>query len=585
MAADITKLSKCEEVFWVNPGYVSCGSKGQPGGEKIVDIDEAEARLLRFAPFIEKMFPEVKDGIIESPLTEIPAEEIAPRFISDEIRGRVFLKQDSHLPISGSVKARGGIYEVLKLAETLACEAGLLRWDPKSGEHDNYAKLAEDEMREFFSGYKVAVGSTGNLGLSIGIISAAIGFEVTVHMSADARQWKKDMLRDKGVKVVEYPDDYEAAVAQGRKEAEADPKCHFVDDENSVDLFAGYSVAGKRLAAQLENLGIKIDKDHRLYVYLPCGVGGAPGGVTYGIKEYFGDNAYCFFAEPTHAPCMMLGLVSGRLNGIAVSDIGIDGRTEADGLAVGRPSGLVAKAMQTRLSGCFTVDDDKLYPYLAALKDATGIFIEPSACAAFEGLRYAGAKTDSWGSECSGAFPAPDENSVHIIWATGGNMVPENEKTEYYSKGKLQAHIEKTMYENNVLQKDTMNGLMKGSPAGCSYKDKTLTFEFPVQKWQANRVGNMHGGMICTAFDLTIAALARFYAKENFAPTISLDVKYVRPVSVGDTLVVCAKATATGRRITQLTGEAYSKSTGKLVATAASVYMNVDTDKERKQQD
>lgn len=146
---------------------------------------------------------------------------------------------------------------------------------------------------------------------------------------------------------------------------------------------------------------------------------------------------------------------------------------------------------------------------------------------------------------------------------------------------RLQEHAERTLYENNVVQKDTLNGMMKSSEGGCSFEDKTLTFEFPVQQWQANRVGNMHGGMICTAFDLTIAALARFYAGENFAPTISLDVKYVRPVKVGDVMVVKATATATGRRITQLTGEAYSKFSGKLVATAASVYMNVDTVKKR----
>ena len=432
MADYIEKLTRCEEIFWVNPGFVppeeeaaGCGAE-EAAAEKIVDTDDAEARLLRFAPFIERMFPEVEGGIIESPLAEVTGlgtmDALCPREA-----GRLFVKQDSHLPISGSVKARGGIYEVLKLAETLAVDAGLLKWDPETGEHENYAKLGEPEMKEFFSRYKVAVGSTGNLGLSIGIISAAIGFEVTVHMSADARQWKKDMLRSKGVTVVEYPDDYEAAVAQGRREAQADPACHFVDDENSLDLFAGYSVAGRRLKRQLDELGIKVDKNHRMYVYLPCGVGGAPGGVAYGIRETFGEGAYCFFAEPTHAPCMALGLISGKLSDIAVGDIGIDGKTEADGLAVGRPSALVAKAMQTRLCGCFTVEDKKLYPYLAALQDASGIFIEPSACAAFEGLRYI----------CGGAFaPAPDENSIHVIWATGGNMVPEEEKKAYYERGK-----------------------------------------------------------------------------------------------------------------------------------------------------
>lgn len=148
---------------------------------------------------------------------------------------------------------------------------------------------------------------------------------------------------------------------------------------------------------------------------------------------------------------------------------------------------------------------------------------------------------------------------------------------------KLEAHVEKTLHENNIEQRDTINGLMRGENGGCSFAEQSLTFAFPVQTWQVNRVGNLHGGMICTAFDLTIAALARFYAEENFAPTISLDVKYIRPVKLGDTMLVTAKATATGRRITQLTGEARSKATGKLVATAASVYMNVDTVKERQQ--
>lgn len=550
----VAAMAECKEIYWENDNAAS------ELVNDIVDIDEAEARLARFAPFIKRMFPEVETGIIESELKEISNMK---EKMGVDIKGRLFLKCDSHLPISGSIKARGGIYEVLKLAEKIAVEKGMLTLE------DDYSKLGDEEFRTMFSEYKVAVGSTGNLGLSIGIISAAIGFQVTVHMSADARAWKKDLLRSKGVTVVEYPDDYEAAVAQGRSEAEKDPMCHFVDDENSLDLFAGYSVAGKRLVKQLEDAGITIDENHKLYVHLPCGVGGAPGGVTYGIKKYFGDNAKCYFAEPTHAPCMTLGLITKLHNKIAVGDIGIDGKTEADGLAVGRASRLVSEAMDSRLSGCYTVDDAKLYPYLSKLKDSENIFIEPSACAAFEGLQY---------------VDDADENAIHIIWATGGNMVPADEKELYYAKGKqkdMEDHVEITAYQCNVLQKETLNGMMKLENGQCSYDEKTLSFDFPVQQWQVNRVGNMHGGMICTAFDITISALARFYAGENFAPTISLDVKYIRPVKVGDTLIIKAIATATGKRITQLIGEAYSKETGKLAATAASVYMNVDTVKER----
>ena len=426
----VSELIEPKESSWFNPEITTFDEAVKDVGLDAANIKDASDRLKRFAPYLCKAFPEtaVTKGIIESEIISIDnMKKALEEKFGTKITGKLLLKKDSHLPISGSIKARGGIYEVLFHAEELAMKAGLLKPE------DDYSKLFSEEFKNFFKNYKIAVGSTGNLGLSIGIMSAKLGFNVSVHMSADAREWKKKKLRANGVNVVEYQNDYSVAVAQGREEAKKDPSCFFIDDENSKTLFLGYSVAGERLKNQLDNMGIIVDKEHPLFVYLPCGVGGGPGGVAFGVKNQYKDNAHCIFAEPTHSPCMYLGVYTGLHEKISVQDIGIDNVTAADGLAVGRPSGFVGRAMHRLIDGYYTISDDEMYRLLALLNKKENVKLEPSALAGMEGpIRVA--QNEEY-LKRMGFDEKTLANATHIVWATGGGMVPAEEMTKYLEKG------------------------------------------------------------------------------------------------------------------------------------------------------
>src|SRR5690554_569061 len=427
----VQDLVALKETAWFNPAVQPADIALPDVGLTWEDVQGASARLTRFAPYIRRVFPQTEEagGIIESPIQLVPRlqEALGERY-GLPLPGQLWLKLDSHLPISGSIKARGGIYEVLKHAEDLAVAEGLLSTD------DDYSKLDSDEVRAFFRQYRIAVGSTGNLGMSIGIMSATLGFDVTVHMSADARQWKKDKLRSHGVTVVEHASDYSVAVTEGRKQAEQDPNCHFIDDENSTSLFLGYAVAAERLRPQLAAAGVTVDAEHPLFVYLPCGVGGGPGGVAFGLKLVYGDAVRCIFAEPVHSPCMLLGVYTGLHDRISVQDFGIDNITAADGLAVGRSSGFVGKAMQRLIDGYYTVSDEELYALLALLEQQEQLRLEPSALAGMPGIARVLEGQQEYHQRLR-LTPEKLARATHLVWATGGSMVPENEMQAYLDRG------------------------------------------------------------------------------------------------------------------------------------------------------
>lgn len=427
----IESLRQARPAFWGGRG---AGCRSTLHLEP-AQVQQAVDRFKRFAPLLQRLFPELQasGGRIESPLLTVPAMQQALGLTP--AMGQLWVKADHSLPVAGSVKARGGVHEVLEYAEQVAQQHGLLA-------DGDYAQLASEQARAVFARYEVAVGSTGNLGLSIGVMASALGFQATVHMSADAKQWKKQRLRARGVQVVEHEGDYAQAVAAGRALAEQDPHCHFVDDEHSLSLLLGYAASAPYLVAQLAEQGRVVDEKHPLFVHIPCGVGGAPGGVALGLQQVFGPHVHCFFAEPVQSPCFMVEMLAGTaaLPGMArhpsVYELGLNNRTEADGLAVPSASELAADVVRGFLAGVFTVEDETLFRHLALLQQTQGLQIEPSAAAGFSGPR---ALLESAAGQDylqrQNLLPHM-QNATHIVWTTGGLFVPDEEYARFLARGR-----------------------------------------------------------------------------------------------------------------------------------------------------
>ncbi len=395
-------LRRGECAVWLPPE-----PRGEPAiGVAASEIEDARARFERFAPLLAELLPEAAwDGRVVSPLVEWPS--------SGTDMPDLLIKADHRLPVTGTVKARGGLHEILCWIEDLACAEGVT---------DDAAwrmRLTASQGRAHLARHKVVVASTGNLGFCIGRFARSFGAEAEIHMSRDAKAWKKARLIGLGARVVEHDGDYSETVAAARRCADRDG-AYFVDDERSRRLFLGYAPAAGELALQLAARGAEIGPSRPLVVYLPCGVGGAPGGVTAGLKTLFGRHVSVVWAEPTASACVLTALARGG-HATSVYEVGLDNRTIADGLAVPKASQMVLDLVGGAVDAAVAIPDRDMLDWVRCAHRERGLRLEPSAAAGF-----AAVEPFIRAHRRAGGRPWPS-GAVHVVWTTGGSMLPDAE--------------------------------------------------------------------------------------------------------------------------------------------------------------
>lgn len=434
----LKRLQRSNTVCIVNPHHSNDVRDIERQSITRSDIQSARDLLDRAKPLFTRLWPHDKTlqdwgGLIESPLT--PAEKLRDAMGGT---GTWLLKRDDDLPVAGSIKGRGAFFAVLEHAEKLAIEKGLIT------KGQNLGDLSSPEAKALFSEYKIAVGSTGNLGMGIALLASALGFDAKVYLSEEAADWKKKRLTDHGSKVHEHDGNFKEALQKGRDDCAAANKAkpdsaYFVDDEDSKALSVGPAVAGLRMKEQLEKeRGIRIGPDRPLFVYIPTGVGGGPSGVLRGLVDAFQDeglhkHVHGILVQPKQCASVLARisiLDKGNTQPVDVYHLGLDNKSlRGDGMAVPQASELAFSNLQVNAAGAMTVSDEDMLKNTALLHKTQGIVIETSAAASINGPKWLASEEGRDYIKKNG-MEAAMPNAVHVMWFTGGGKVPEGVRAE-----------------------------------------------------------------------------------------------------------------------------------------------------------
>lgn len=111
------------------------------------------------------------------------------------------------------------------------------------------------------------------------------------------------------------------------------------------------------------------------------------------------------------------------------------------------------------------------------------------------------------------------------------------------------------------------------TPVEWDAENMELTMRFHTDEGIANPVGWVHGGMVATMFDNGMGVLAGCFANGAFTPTVTLNLEYLRPTPVGETLLLRARILKLGRSLIHMRGElAVESEPTKPCAVASGVF-------------
>lgn len=135
----------------------------------------------------------------------------------------------------------------------------------------------------------------------------------------------------------------------------------------------------------------------------------------------------------------------------------------------------------------------------------------------------------------------------------------------------------KTLAEEFVAQRTEMKGTINAQMGmrllEVDEEQQEVSFLFPVEPWQFNPFGTMHGGMIATLADMAMGCAAYACNGGHSSPTAEMQIRYLKGIHKGSAIRASAKVLHAGRNFSQVRVDLYQNE--GLVAEASGIYVTL----------
>lgn len=145
--------------------------------------------------------------------------------------------------------------------------------------------------------------------------------------------------------------------------------------------------------------------------------------------------------------------------------------------------------------------------------------------------------------------------------------------TDVTEQEKMEQWFTNIFRPNSSFYRQGIIPMMDPHFVSCDYENMSVTLSFHGMEWQLNPEDIIHGGVLVTAMDTAFGALSHYISKLKMVTTVSINTTFLKPVLVGDELLVTAKAISLGRTLVSLTAEGVLTRTGKRAISSTSTFM------------